>query len=83
MVFPDALGSDAPHSSGRGTGKTHFGDALARAWIRNGARGQFYNVVDLVNRLHDEQHAGRCRKTLPTDTPAPDRSDAAAQLRGD
>ena len=32
---------------------------LARAWIRNGARGWFYNVVDLVNRLRDEQHAGR------------------------
>ncbi len=44
---------------GTGTGKTHLAVALARAWIRNGARGRFYNVVDLVNRLQDEQHAGR------------------------
>ena len=42
-----------------GTGKTHLAVALARAWIRNGARERFYNVVDLVNRLQDEQHAGR------------------------
>jgi len=36
---------------GTGTGKSHFTIALARARIRGGARGRFYTVVDLVNRL--------------------------------
>ena len=34
-----------------GTGKTHLAIAIARSCIRAGARGRFYNVVDLVNRL--------------------------------
>jgi DNA replication protein DnaC len=33
--------------------------AIARAVIRNGARGKFFNVVDLVNRLEAEARAGR------------------------
>src|SRR5215831_2004330 len=36
---------------GTGTGKTHLAVAIARSCIRSGARGRFYNVVDLVNRL--------------------------------
>jgi len=44
---------------GTGTGKTHLAIAIARACIRNGARGRFYNVVDLVNRLEAEARAGR------------------------
>jgi DNA replication protein DnaC len=36
---------------GTGTGKTHLAIAIARACIRNGARGRFFNVVDLVNKL--------------------------------
>ena len=32
---------------------------LARACIRAGARGRFYNVVDLVNRLETEARGGR------------------------
>ena len=44
---------------GTGTGKTHLAIAIARACIRNGARGRFYNVVDLVNRLEAETRAGR------------------------
>jgi DNA replication protein DnaC len=32
---------------------------IARACIRGGARGRFYNVVDLVNRLDGEARAGR------------------------
>ncbi len=35
---------------GTGTGKSHLAIAIARALIRNGTRGRFYNVVDLVNR---------------------------------
>jgi DNA replication protein DnaC len=44
---------------GTGTGKTHLAIAIARALIRNGARGRFFNVVDLVNRLEAEARAGR------------------------
>lgn len=44
---------------GTGTGKTHLAIAIARACIRDGARAQFYNVVDLVNRLEAEARASR------------------------
>jgi DNA replication protein DnaC len=44
---------------GTGTGKTHLAIAIARACIRDGARGRFFNVVDLVNRLEAENRSGR------------------------
>jgi len=44
---------------GTGTGKTHVAIAIARSCIRSGARGRFYNVVDLVNRLEIETRNGR------------------------
>jgi DNA replication protein DnaC len=44
---------------GTGTGKTHLAIAIARSLIRDGARGRFYNVVDLVNRLETETRNGR------------------------
>ena len=44
---------------GTGTGKTHLAIAMARSCIRSGARGRFYNVVDLVNRLETETRSGR------------------------
>jgi len=44
---------------GTGTGKTHLGIAIARALIRGGTRGRFYNVVDLVNRLETETRGGK------------------------
>ena len=44
---------------GTGTGKTHLAIAIARSCIRAGARGRFYNVVDLVNRLESEARSGR------------------------
>jgi DNA replication protein DnaC len=44
---------------GTGTGKTHLAIAIARALIRDGTRGRFYTVVDLVNRLEAESRAGR------------------------
>jgi DNA replication protein DnaC len=44
---------------GTGTGKTHLAIAIARALIRNGTRGRFYNVVDLVNRLEIETRGGK------------------------
>src|SRR6266403_1777453 len=44
---------------GTGTGKTHMAIAIARSCIRSAARGRFYNVVDLVNRLETETRNGR------------------------
>ncbi|OZA09552.1 MAG: ATPase [Rhodobacterales bacterium 17-64-5] len=44
---------------GTGTGKTHLGIAIARALIRGGTRGRFFNVVDLVNRLETETRGGK------------------------
>jgi DNA replication protein DnaC len=44
---------------GTGTGKSHLAIAIARACIRGGARGRFFNVVDLVNRLEAEGRSGR------------------------
>ncbi len=44
---------------GTGTGKTHLGIAIARALIRSGTRGRFFNVVDLVNRLETETRGGK------------------------
>jgi len=46
-------------SGGTGSGKTHLAIAIARSCIRAGARGRFYNVVDLVNRLEAESRNGR------------------------
>ncbi len=42
-----------------GTGKSHLAIAIARACIRGGARGRFFNTVDLVNRLEGEARASR------------------------
>ena len=44
---------------GTGTGKSHLAIAIARALIRNGSRGRFFNVVDLVNRLEAEHRSGK------------------------
>ena len=44
---------------GTGTGKSHLAIAIARNCIRVGARGRFYNAVDLVNRLEAETRGGR------------------------
>jgi len=44
---------------GTGTGKTHLAVGIARACIRRGARGRFFNVVDLVNKLEAEARSSR------------------------
>ena len=44
---------------GTGTGNSHLAIAIARALIRNGTRGRFYNVVDLINRLETETRNGK------------------------
>ena len=48
---------------GTGTGKTHIAVGIARACIRGGARGRFFNVIDLVNRLDAEARSGRQGRT--------------------
>ena len=48
---------------GTGTGKTHLAVAIARSCIRKGARGRFYNAVDLVNLLEAELRSGRQGRT--------------------
>lgn len=44
---------------GTGTGKTHLAIAIARALIRTGTRGRFFNTVDLVNKLETEARSGK------------------------
>ncbi len=44
---------------GTGTGKSHIAVAIARACIRRGARGRFFNTVELVNLLEQEQRDDR------------------------
>lgn len=47
---------------GTGTGKTHLATSIARQVIREGARGRFFNLLDLANELEEEKrqgHAGR------------------------
>ena len=44
---------------GTGTGKTHLAIAITANVVRAGARGRFFNLVDLVNRLEDETRRGK------------------------
>jgi DNA replication protein DnaC len=44
---------------GTGTGKTHLAIAITANVVRNGARGRYFNTVDLVNRLEEETRLGK------------------------
>src|SRR3978361_1761364 len=44
---------------GTGTGKSHLAIAIARACIRGGARGRFFNVVELGTRVGADGLSGR------------------------
>lgn len=44
---------------GTGTGKTHLALAITAAVVRAGARGRFFNTVDLVNLLDAEARLGK------------------------
>jgi DNA replication protein DnaC len=44
---------------GTGTGKTHLATAIARHLVIEGARGRYFNVVDLVNQLEQEKMSGQ------------------------
>jgi DNA replication protein DnaC len=44
---------------GTGTGKTHLAIAITANVVRAGARGRYFNTVDLVNRLEEESRLGK------------------------
>ena len=44
---------------GTGTGKTHLATAITANVVRAGARGRYFNTVDLVNRLEEETRLGK------------------------
>ena len=44
---------------GTGTGKTHLAIAITAAVVRAGARGRYFNTVDLVNRLEEERRLSK------------------------
>lgn len=55
--------SNVPKGGGTGTGKSHLAVSIARACIRRGKRGRFFNGVDLVNKLDAEARADRQGRT--------------------
>ena len=44
---------------GTGTGKTHLSIAIASHCIKEGRRGKFFSVIDLVNQLTQEKEQGK------------------------
>ncbi len=44
---------------GTGTGKSHLALAITANVVRAGARGRYFNTLDLVNRLEDEARHGK------------------------
>jgi len=44
---------------GTGTGKTHLAIAITASVIRAGARGRYFNTLDLVTRLEEETRIGK------------------------
>jgi len=44
---------------GTGSGKTHLAIAITASVVRAGARGRYFNTVDLVTRLEEEARIGK------------------------
>lgn len=44
---------------GTGTGKTHLTTAITASLVCSGARGRYFNLVDLVTRLEEEARIGK------------------------
>ena len=60
---------------GTGTGKTHLAVAITASVVRAGARGRYFNTVDLVSRLEEESRLGKGRGTRsPALPPRPRRA---------
>ena len=61
----DSLGRPLPGRrnivliGGTGTGKTHLATAITASLVRAGARGRYFNTVDLVTRLEEEARIGK------------------------
>ncbi len=55
----DRPGSDLNGNQQQGGSKAHLAIATARALIRDGKRGRFFNVVELVNKLEAEVRSGK------------------------
>ena len=51
---------------GAGTGKTHLATAITASVVRAGARGRYFNTIDLVTRLEEEARIGRPARLPPS-----------------
>ncbi len=51
---------------GTGTGKTHLAIAITASVVRAGARGRYFNTIDLVTRLEEEARIGRPARLPPS-----------------
>ena len=51
---------------GTGTGKTHLAIAITASVVRAGARGRYFNTVDLVTRLEEETRLGKAGAWQPS-----------------
>jgi hypothetical protein len=51
---------------GTGTGKTHLATAITASVVRVGARGRYFNTIDLVTRLEEEARIGRPDPSPPS-----------------
>lgn len=64
-ILTDLLRAEGAHRhalvlvGGTGTGKTHLASAIAASVIRAGARGRYFNTVDLVTQLEEETRIGK------------------------
>jgi hypothetical protein len=73
-VFVSAWKTDPVWGAGTFSpiGKTHLAIAIARALIRDGRRGRFINVVELVNKREAQGRLagqlGRLRFVVPTNS---------------
>ena len=66
-----STGSNVLLIGGTGTGKTHLAIAIGRHLIKQGQRGRYLNVVDLVNQLEQEKLSGRGGKLAESLTQLP------------
>ena len=65
---------------GTGTGKTHLAIAITASVVRAGARGRYFNTVDLVNRLEEESPPRQGRRARGPALPPRPRGARRARL---
>jgi DNA replication protein DnaC len=62
QTYPKTAGGQpraTPPPGTRPTGKTHLAIAITDSVVRAGARGRYFNTVDLVTRLEEETRIGK------------------------